>query len=69
MKDIAILLRFQEIAVHDHWKSYFLYTCQHALCNAHHLRELAFLIEQYESSWAERMVRLLVEIKQNEIYE
>jgi transposase len=63
MKEIAILIKFQGIAVHDHWKSYFLYTCQHALCNAHHLRELTFLIEQYGSSWAEKMMQLLVEIK------
>ena len=33
--------------VHDHWKPYFGYACQHGLCNAHHLRELTYQHEQY----------------------
>ncbi|CAK0770937.1 hypothetical protein CCP2SC5_510023 [Azospirillaceae bacterium] len=48
------------IVVHDHWKPY--YTIDgvlHALCNAHHLRELKALIEIEKEPWAERMQRLL----------
>lgn len=48
------------IVVHDHWKPY--YTMQgvlHALCNAHHLRELKALIEIEKEDWALRMQRLL----------
>ncbi len=48
------------IVVHDHWKPY--YTMQgvlHALCNAHHLRELKALIEIENEDWAARMQRLL----------
>ena len=48
------------IVVHDHWKPY--YTMQgvlHALCNAHHLRELQALIEIEKEDWALRMQRLL----------
>jgi transposase len=35
MDDIGILPEFGGIAVHDFWKSYYRYDCQHSLCNAH----------------------------------
>jgi transposase len=37
---IGLLAAFRGILVHDHWSAYAAYTCQHAFCNAHHLREL-----------------------------
>ena len=48
------------IVVHDHWKPY--YTMEgvlHALCNAHHLRELQALVDIEKEQWARRMQRLL----------
>src|SRR6266567_7505817 len=48
------------IAVHDHWKPY--YTMKgvlHALCNAHHLRELKALIDIDQEDWARKMQILL----------
>jgi transposase len=48
------------IIVHDHWKPY--YTIQgvkHALCNAHHLRELQALVDIEHEDWARRMQLLL----------
>jgi transposase len=48
------------IIVHDHWKPY--YTMKgvlHALCNAHHLRELKALVEIEKEEWARKMQRLL----------
>lgn len=48
------------ILVHDHWKPYFcLEDVQHALCNAHHLRELKALEEFEKEPWAFKMSRLL----------
>ncbi len=48
------------IVVHDHWKPY-LYAegVLHALCNAHHLRELKALVEIEKEDWARKMQRLL----------
>jgi transposase len=41
------------IVVHDHWKPYYtLKGVLHALCNAHHLRELQALVEIEKEDWA-----------------
>jgi transposase len=48
------------IVVHDHWKPYFtMEGVGHALCNAHHLRELQALVEIEKEGWARKMQRLL----------
>src|SRR5271166_2837538 len=48
------------IVVHDHWKPYYtLKGVLHALCNAHHLRELKALVEIEREDWARKMQRLL----------
>jgi transposase len=56
----SLLAHVKGIIVHDHWKPY--YTMQgvlHALCNAHHLRELKALVEIEREDWARKMQRLL----------
>ena len=61
---MGILSEFGGVAVHDHWSPYFNYTdVIHALYNARHLRDLAFVHEQYEQDWAEEMSRCLLNIK------
>jgi transposase len=64
MKALGVLPAFRGRAVHDCWQSYFTFdNCQHALCNARILRDLLFIVEQYEQSWAENMSELLFDIK------
>src|SRR6266849_2651525 len=49
---IGILQDFAGVSVHDGWRSYGQYACQHALCNVHHLHE-----EQHQD-WAGQMKTL-----------
>jgi transposase len=60
--EIGILPKFNGIMCHDHWKPYYKYKCIHALCNAHHLRELIRAEEQDNQEWAKAMRQLLLGI-------
>ena len=60
---IGILADFHGVSVHDGWRSYWQFLCQHALCNVHHLRELTFLYEEQLQAWAGKMKELLLDIK------
>jgi transposase len=64
MDDIGILPRFKGILCHDHWKPYYKFDCTHALCNAHHLRELTRAWEQDGQEWALKLRNLLETINQ-----
>lgn len=59
----GILPSFTGRAVHDGWAAYHQYDCAHALCNAHHLRELTAIAEQDQQTWATEMIALLVTSK------
>lgn len=62
MDEMGILPEFRGYAVHDGWQSYQGYDGDHVLCNAHHLRELQYILEQYGQPWAFQMSVLLVSI-------
>lgn len=65
LDEIGILPERKGVIVHDGYTSYEQYPdAEHARCNAHHLRELVFIEEQYEQTWAGEMIELLVEIKE-----
>ena len=60
LKRGSLMENVSGIVVHDHWKPYYtLSGVLHALCNAHHLRELKALVEIEKEDWARRMQRLL----------
>ncbi|HUW11040.1 MAG TPA: IS66 family transposase, partial [Anaerolineae bacterium] len=65
LDEIGIFPQREGQVVHDAYSSYFQYAdLEHVLCNAHHLRELAFIHEQYGQEWAESLAKLLIEIKE-----
>lgn len=57
----GILTGFVGTLVHDGWKPYRDLACVHALCNAHHVRELTYVFEEMGQAWARHMKDLLVE--------
>jgi transposase len=60
---MGILNHYRGLLIHDHFKPYWNYDTRHALCNAHHLRELTFIDEQHNQTWAKHMIDLLLAIK------
>ncbi|MBE7529473.1 MAG: IS66 family transposase [Ardenticatenaceae bacterium] len=62
---IGILPEFTGALVHDNWATYFKYQLLlHALCNAHHLRELTAVVENDQQQWAALMIACLLAAKQ-----
>jgi transposase len=63
MDAAGVLPGFAGIAVHDGWAPYRVYEkARHALCGAHHLRELVSA-EEVGQSWACAMSALLLDVK------
>lgn len=62
---IGVLPQVRGRAVHDGLASSWQYEqCAHALCNAHHRRELAFVQEQLGQLWAKNLEEVVLEAKQ-----
>lgn len=62
---IGILPKRTGWSIHDFWKPYLKYQqARHALCNAHLIRELVFLVEQHQQVWAGKLLDLMLRIKQ-----
>ena len=62
---LGVLPTVRGRVVHDGLWSYWHYAqCTHALCNAHHLRELTFVEEHLKQAWAGQLKTLLLEIKE-----
>jgi transposase len=60
MQAAEVLPGFQGVAVHDGWAPYWRYeTATHALCNAHHLRELEAAAAEPRQGWAAEMAEWL----------
>ena len=60
---MGVIPNFQGVLCHDHWKPYLGYDCSHSLCNAHHLRELQWVIDFKEHKWAKSMLRFLSKLR------
>ncbi len=63
MNDIGILERYNGTLVHDRFSSYFSYSCDHSLCNAHILRDLVFVEESFNADRAKQIRKLICKAK------
>lgn len=61
---MGVMAKMKGVACHDGWRPYRSYDVVHALCNAHHLRELDALAVVGDQGWADEMIGLLVEAKE-----
>lgn len=62
---IGLMEGFTGTSVHDAWAAYKRYQdCKHGGCNVHNLRELKFQEEQKQQAWAQRLAKVLLDMKQ-----
>ena len=64
LEAMAMLDGYTGWVIHDFFSSYYHFeTCRHALCNAHHLRDLTYVQENLGQEWGGDMIDLLLEAK------
>jgi transposase len=62
MDAMGVFSDYRGVIVHDGWRAYGkYYKATHALCNAHHLRELEAIAAQDGQQWAADMAELLTD--------
>lgn len=64
MDDMGVITKMSGVAIHDGWKPYRSYEIPHALCNAHHIRELTGVVERFDQRWADDTIDLLLDAKE-----
>lgn len=63
--DQSILEQMIGWLVHDCWGSYFKFAqLKHAICGAHLIRELEWLVENHQRKWAELMQKFLLNLNE-----
>lgn len=67
IKDFALLPKFAGRLIHDCLQGYFQLDCAHGICNAHILRELIFIHDVLQQSWAGNMKNLLLRMHRSVI--
>lgn len=64
MEDIDILTQTNATVVHDRFGSYFHYeNINHAICNAHIIRDIAGVKDLVETDWPDQILKLLLDTK------
>ena len=63
MEAIGISPAFRGVSMHEGLMRSRAFGYSHALCNAHHLRELTFVEEELNQQWAAKMKELLLRMK------
>lgn len=64
LEDIGIWPVFRGRGMHDRWKSYDAYNCEHSLCGSHLGRDCVSVAEQEQQEWAQEMEDLLLSMAQ-----
>ena len=65
MERMGLLPHFGNVLIHDSLGAYFTFTnCSHGLCNAHIQRELTYLHEELDQSWAGELIELMLKAKE-----
>jgi len=64
VEEIGVLNKFKGTLVHDCFSMYFNYGENHAICNAHLLRELTFIEQKYQHRWAHKVKTFLYDLNE-----